>query len=716
MYQALYRKWRPKVFSDVIGQPHITETLRRQAAEGRISHAYLFTGTRGTGKTTCAKILARAVNCEHPVDGDPCGVCAACTGIERGGSMDVLELDAASNSGVDQVRALRSEAVYSPAKVKKRVYIIDEVHMLSDAAFNALLKIMEEPPEHLMFILATTEVHKILPTILSRCQRFSFRRIPPKIIAQRLEYVAKQEGIDLRPDGSELLSRLADGALRDGLSLLDQCAAPGGAIDAAAVLDVLGLAGNLQTSRIMESILKRDAQDALTQLDGLYNNGKDMGAVLSELSSLTRDLLLRKTAPEGGAELLSGGYDTALLDRLGQGVPGTRFLYFASTLQKAAAELYYSANRRLDTELCLLRLCDESLSGDLTALAARVRRLEDALTSGVLLPGSPRGVRRQEEAKTESVPKQKPASGPSPEPAQERRPEAKPEPAPERRLEAKPEPAPERRPKAKPEPVPERRQEAKPEPAPERRPKAKSTPKPKAKPVPQPMPEEINRPPWELMEPPPEKTMEQPPWELMEPPPEKTMEQPPWELMEPPPEKTTEQPPWELMEPPPEETTEQPPRETIEPPDELPWEMKAPAPPKPESSAVPKPAVSGAAIPVPAEEPGRAQVVSGSWWPGAAEKCKSRVSPMYRAFLNCCAGVLEDSVVVIYAPDEITAGRLDNERIRTVLLEEAQEALGKTVISRLIFRVGNPPIGSPEENFKALLKNFGGQYDNVEFT
>ena len=398
--------------------------------------------------------------------------------------------------------------------------------------------------------------------------------------------------------------------------------------------------------------------------------------MLSELSSLTRDLLLRKTAPEGGAELLSGGYDTALLDRLGQGVPGTRFLYFASTLQKAAAELYYSANRRLDTELCLLRLCDESLSGDLTALAARVRRLEDALTSGVLLPGSPRGVRRQEETKTESVPKQKPASGPSPEPAQERRPEAKPEPAPDRRPEAKPEPAP------------------------ERRPKAKSTPKPKAKPVPQPMPEEIDR----------------PPWELMEPPPEKTTEQPPWELMEPPPEKTTEQPPWELMEPPPEKTTEQPPRETIKPPDELPWEMKAPAPPKPESSAVPKPAVSGAAIPVPAEEPGSAQVVSGSWWPGAAEKCKSRVSPMYRAFLNCCAGVLEDSVVVIYAPDEITAGRLDNERIRTVLLEEAQEALGKTMISRLIFRVGNPPIGSPEENFKALLKNFGGQYDNVEFT
>ena len=643
-YTALYRKYRPQNFTDVKGQDAIVTTIRNQIENKRIGHAYLFCGTRGTGKTTIAKIFAKAVNCEHPRNGSPCGECASCQAIASGNSMNVIEIDAASNNGVDNIREIREEVTYAPTEGNYRVYIIDEVHMLSDAAFNALLKIMEEPPEHLMFILATTEVHKILPTILSRCQRFSFRRIPPKIIAQRLEYVAKQEGIDLRPDGLELLSRLADGALRDGLSLLDQCAAPGGAIDAAAVLDVLGLAGNLQTARIMESILKRDAQDALTQLDGLYNNGKDMGAVLSELSSLTRDLLLRKTAPEGGAELLSGGYDTALLDRLGQGVPRTRFLYFASTLQKAAAELYYSANRRLDTELCLLRLCDESLSGDLTALAARVRRLEDALTSGVLLPGSPRGVRRQEETKTESVPKQKPASGPSPEPAQERRPEAKPEPAPERRPEAKPEPAP------------------------ERRPKAKSTPKPKAKPVPQTMPEDIDRPPWELMEPPPEKT------------------------------------------------TEQPPRETIEPPDELPWEMKAPAPPKPESSAVPKPAVSGAAIPVPAEEPGSAQVVSGSWWPGAAEKCKSRVSPMYRAFLNCCAGVLEDSVVVIYAPDEITAGRLDNERIRTVLLEEAQEALGKTVISRLIFRVGNPPIGSPEENFKALLKNFGGQYDNVEFT
>ena len=396
MYQALYRKWRPKTFSDVIGQSHITETLRRQVAEGCTSHAYLFTGTRGTGKTTCAKILAKAVNCEHPVDGDPCNECESCRGIENGSFLDVLELDAASNNGVDQVRALRDEAVYSPANVKKRVYIVDEVHMLSVPAFNALLKILEEPPEHLIFILATTELHKVPATILSRCQRYAFKRITPQDVERRLLYVAGQEKIDLRPDGAELLSRLADGALRDGLSLLDQCAAAGGAIDAAAVLDVLGLVGNLQTAELMEHILRRDAQAALLLLDRLYAGGKDVGAVLNELSTLTRDLLLRRTAPEGGAALLSGGFDAATLDRLEKDVPSARFLYMASTLQKAAAELYYSANRRTDAELCLLRLCDETLSGDLTGLSARVQRLEERLEnlpallgSGAAAPASP---------------------------------------------------------------------------------------------------------------------------------------------------------------------------------------------------------------------------------------------------------------------------------------------------------------------------------------
>ena len=385
MYQALYRKWRPKVFSDVIGQEHITETLKKQVAEGRTSHAYLFTGTRGTGKTTCAKILAKAVNCEHPVNGDPCCQCPSCLGLENGSFLDVLELDAASNNGVDQVRALRDEAIYAPANVKKRVYIVDEVHMLSTAAFNALLKILEEPPAHLMFILATTELHKVPATILSRCQRYAFKRILPADIAKRLTYVAGQEHIDLTPDGAELLSRLADGALRDGLSLLDQCAAAGGTVDSRAVLEVLGLAGNLQTAKLMEHILNRDAQGALLLLNDLYAGGKDVGAVLGELSTLTRDLLLRCTAPEGGAALLSGGFDSATLDRLSGNVPSNRFLYLASTLQRALADLYYSADRRTDAELCLLRLCDESLCGDLTALESRITRLETTVERGAVI-------------------------------------------------------------------------------------------------------------------------------------------------------------------------------------------------------------------------------------------------------------------------------------------------------------------------------------------
>ncbi len=383
MYQALYRKWRPAAFADVVGQEHVTETLRRQVAEGRLSHAYLFTGTRGTGKTTCAKILAKAVNCEQPVNGDPCNRCPSCLGIESGGFLDVMELDAASNNGVDHVRALRDEAIYSPAQVKKRVYIVDEVHMLSIAAFNALLKILEEPPEHLMFILATTELHKVPATILSRCQRFAFRRILPAQIEGRLNYIASQEGIDLRPDGAALLSRIADGALRDALSLLDQCAASGGTIDGAAVLEALGLAGNLQTAQLMEQVLRHDARAALALLHQLYNGGKDVGAVLGELSALARDLLIVKTAPEGGALLLTGGYDPQTMEKLGALADSARLIAICTTLQKSAAEMNVSVNRRTDAELCMLKLCDETLSGDLSAINARLSRLEQQMAAGV---------------------------------------------------------------------------------------------------------------------------------------------------------------------------------------------------------------------------------------------------------------------------------------------------------------------------------------------
>ena len=378
MYQALYRKWRPKTFSEVVGQAHITSTLQRQVAEGRVGHAYLFTGTRGTGKTTCARILAKAVNCEHPVDGAPCGVCDACRGIDNGTLLDVTELDAASNNGVDQVRALREEAVYTPSVLKKRVYIIDEIHMLSIAAFNALLKILEEPPEHLLFILATTELHKVPATILSRCQRFSFKRLLPRDIQQQLLYIAGEEQIDLSPDGAELLARMANGAMRDALSLLDQCRAVEGVIDSRAVLEVLGLAGAAQTVQLMRCVLEQRTGDALALFDQLYRSGKDVAALLSELSDLARDMTVMKAAPEGGSALLTGLYDRKTLAELSGQLPMRRFLYLTDTLQQCCAALPDSIRPRTDAELCLLKLCDETLSGDLTALAERVAALEES--------------------------------------------------------------------------------------------------------------------------------------------------------------------------------------------------------------------------------------------------------------------------------------------------------------------------------------------------
>ena len=305
MYQALYRKWRPRTFDEVVGQQHITETLKRQVASGRLSHAYLFTGTRGTGKTSCAKILSRAVNCQNPVNGNPCNACPACLGIENGSILDVLELDAASNNGVDQVRALRDEAVYTPAAVRKRVYIVDEVHMLSTPAFNALLKILEEPPEHLLFILATTELHKVPATIKSRCQQFAFKRILPGDIAARLSFVAQQEDISLSQDGAALLARLADGGMRDALSLLDQCSGSGEEVTEQSILATLGLAGNLQTAELLKKIALRDTDGALTDFSRLYESGKEVGALLNELAGLSRDLLLRKVAPKGGESLLT---------------------------------------------------------------------------------------------------------------------------------------------------------------------------------------------------------------------------------------------------------------------------------------------------------------------------------------------------------------------------------------------------------------------------
>ena len=355
MYQALYRKWRPKTFDDVVGQAHVSQTLKNQISSGRLTHAYLFVGTRGTGKTSCAKILAKAVNCLQPQNGNPCNTCASCQGIDNGSILDVLELDAASNNGVDNVRALREEAVFSPVDVKKRVYIIDEVHMLSNAAFNALLKILEEPPEHLVFILATTELHKVPATILSRCQRYMFKRIPAPDVANRLLDIAGRESIDLTDEAAGLLSRLADGSLRDALSLLDQCAAET-TVDTERVLSAIGLTGGVEIAAVLNAVAEGDVPQALNRLDNLYVNGKVMSAVLEELLALVRDTLVMALMPNGGSGLLGGGYDIETLSGFAKRIPEQRLLNMLEILRQAILDVSKGTNGKLAAELCLIRL------------------------------------------------------------------------------------------------------------------------------------------------------------------------------------------------------------------------------------------------------------------------------------------------------------------------------------------------------------------------
>ena len=390
MYQALYRKYRPKTFDEVVGQKSVTDTLKAQLLTGHLSHAYLFTGTRGTGKTSCAKILAKAVNCLEPIDGSPCNRCAICKAIEAGACTDVQEIDAASNNGVDHVRALRDDAVYTPAEAKKRVYIIDEVHMLSMAAFNALLKTIEEPPEHLLFILATTELHKVPATILSRCQRFSFRRLLPEDIAGRIRYVAYQEQISIDDGAVQLLSHLADGALRDGMSLLDQCAsAGGGTITAESVERCLGLAGTRKAAQLLEAVSRRDARAALEEFAALYAGGKDLAALLDEMACLARDILIVKTAPGGGLGMLSGVSETSQVLQLQNAFAEAELLRIIALLQQTAANFSKSQNPRVDCELCLLQLCLPQLQLDAQSLNARLSRVEEQLASGVLVQARP---------------------------------------------------------------------------------------------------------------------------------------------------------------------------------------------------------------------------------------------------------------------------------------------------------------------------------------
>ena len=382
MYQALYRKYRPQTFDDMVGQLAVTQTLKTQLQSGRLSHAYLFTGSRGTGKTSSAKILAKAVNCLNSQDGNPCNCCEACRSIDSGACMDVLEIDAASNNGVDNVRDLRDDAVYTPSQVKMRVYIIDEVHMLSISAFNALLKIIEEPPEHLLFILATTELHKVPATILSRCQRFSFRRISQEDIAARLQYVAYQENIDLDDSAARVLARLADGGMRDALSLLDQCAsATTGDLTAEKVYTCLGIAGVQECGKLMSHIADHDAKAALALLNRFYAEGKDMGALLDELACLVRDFMIMKTAPKEGISMLSGVATDQEVLELAVRFANAELVRMLSLIQQTAAGFTRSTSRRMDAELCILNLCQPELSLDAGALNARLNKLEEQIRS-----------------------------------------------------------------------------------------------------------------------------------------------------------------------------------------------------------------------------------------------------------------------------------------------------------------------------------------------
>ena len=381
MYQVLYRKYRPRVFSDVVGQKHITDTLSKEIETGKLSHAYLFTGSRGTGKTTCAKILSKAVNCLNPINGNPCNECEICKGLDSGAILDVVEIDAASNNGVENIRDIRDEINFTPAACKYRVYIIDEVHMLS-IAFNALLKTLEEPPAHVKFILATTEVHKLPVTVVSRCQRFDFKRVTPEAMSERMNYIADCEGFTLDAEAASLIARIADGGMRDALSLLDQCTGRDKHITTETVLSVAGMTGKDHLFSLAEAVRNKDSAKALDIISRLYGDSCDMERLASEMINHYRNLMIVKTVKSSDGLIVCTDEELSLYKQQSAGYTLENVLYCIGLLQNCVANIKKGVSRRIETEMTFIKMANPVLNETNEALLTRIAELEHKIRTG----------------------------------------------------------------------------------------------------------------------------------------------------------------------------------------------------------------------------------------------------------------------------------------------------------------------------------------------
>ena len=421
MYQALYRKWRPKTFDDVYGQPHVTRTLQNQLESGRISHAYLFTGSRGTGKTTCAKILSKAVNCLSPVNGNPCNECEICKGIDNGSILDVIEIDAASNNGVDNIRDLREEANFTPANAKYRVYIIDEVHMLSIGAFNALLKTLEEPPSHVIFILATTEIHKLPSTILSRCQRFDFKRISPEDITARLMYVAEKENATLTENAASLIARIADGGMRDALSLLDRCLSMGTNIDEASVSDAAGIAGSAYLFSFSEYVADGNITNALKLISKLHNDSCDIESLCTELTLHFRNIMVSKTVSDCNGLIVCSKDEMQKLKERAQSLKLSKILSCIDILEQTSKNIKNAANKKIQLEAAFIKMCSPESSASVSVSDGIEDRLAEIEKRLEIIESAPRAPLQGAKVQpSEPAPVQKPSkseASPAPEEA-----------------------------------------------------------------------------------------------------------------------------------------------------------------------------------------------------------------------------------------------------------------------------------------------------------